>query len=110
MNGCPLARSQPGANRTPSLSSQPPQAQGTNRGKVRLGAAGMRACKPLTHKHRRRNAMTQSGLIVNEVLCVRNPNAQRLGLDRLDEDKLILEFARWAEGQLKKWLDYAKGA
>ena len=54
--------------------------------------------------------MTPSGLIVNEVLRIQDPNARRLGLDRLDEDKLILEFARWAEGQLKKWLDYAKGA
>jgi len=54
--------------------------------------------------------MTPSGLIVNEVLRMQDPNARRLGLDRLDEDQLILEFARWAEGQLKKWLDYAKGA
>lgn len=46
--------------------------------------------------------MTPSGLIVNEVLRVQDPNARRLGLDRLDEDKLILEFARWTEGQLKK--------
>ena len=49
-------------------------------------------------------------LIVNEVLRVQDPDARRLGLDRLDEDALILAFARWAEGQLKKWLDYAKGA
>ena len=79
--------------------------------KLRSVAAGIPcACKPLTYKHRRRNAMTPSGLIVNEVLRVQDPNAKRLGLDRMDEDKLILEFARWAEGQLKKWLDYAKGA
>ena len=49
-------------------------------------------------------------LIVNEVLRVQDPDARRLGLDRLDEDALIRAFARWAEGQLKKWLDYAKGA
>ena len=54
--------------------------------------------------------MTRGGLIVNEVLRVQDPNAKRLGLDRLDEDLLILEFVRWAEGGLKKWLDYAKGA
>ncbi len=47
--------------------------------------------------------MTPSGLIVNEVLRMQDPNARRLGLDRLDEDELILEFARWAQGQLKKW-------
>ena len=54
--------------------------------------------------------MTPSGLIVNEVLRVQDSHARRLGLDRLDEDKLILEFARWAEGHLRKWLDYARGA
>src|SRR5262245_40292259 len=53
--------------------------------------------------------MTPSDLIVNEVLRVQDPNARRLGLDWLDEDKPILEFARWGEGQLKR-LDYAKGA
>ena len=51
-----------------------------------------------------------NSLIVNEVLRVQDPDARRLGLDRLDEDALILAFARWAEGQLKKWLDYGKGA
>jgi len=51
-----------------------------------------------------------NNLIVNEVLRVQDRDARRLGLDRLDEDALILAFARWAEGQLKKWLDYAKGA
>ena len=51
-----------------------------------------------------------NSLIVNEVLRVQGPDARRLGLDRLDEDALILAFAQWAEGQLKKWLDYAKGA
>ncbi|MBY0502743.1 MAG: hypothetical protein K2X03_02455 [Bryobacteraceae bacterium] len=49
-------------------------------------------------------------LIVSEVLRVQDVDAKRLGLDRLDEDSLILEFARWAECRLKKWLDYAKGA
>ena len=53
---------------------------------------------------------TLNNLIVNEVLRVQDPDARRLGLDRLDDDALILAFARWAEGQLKKWLDYAKGA
>ena len=51
-----------------------------------------------------------NSLIVNEVLRVQDPDARRLGLDRLDEDARILAFARWAEEQLKKWLDYAKGA
>src|ERR1700674_1217354 len=61
--------------------------------------------------NKRRTAMTaMNSLIVNEVLRVQDPDAKRLGLDRLDEDALILEFARWAEGQLRKWLDYAKGA
>ncbi len=54
--------------------------------------------------------MTANGLVVNEVLCLSDPDAKRLGLDRLDEDKLILAFARWAEGQLKRWVDYARGA
>ena len=49
-------------------------------------------------------------LIVNEVLRVHEPSAKRLGMDRLEEDRLILAFARWAEGQIKKWIDYAKGA
>ena len=40
-----------------------------------------------------------NSLIVNEVLRVQDPDARRLGLDRLDEDALILAFARWAEGQ-----------
>src|SRR5260370_14699060 len=65
----------------------------------------------LATKNERRTAMTaKNSLIVNEVLRVHGPDAQRLGLDRLDEDALILGFARWAEGLLKKWLDYAKGA
>jgi len=54
--------------------------------------------------------MTVNGLIVNKVLRIQDPGAKRLGLDRLDEDALVLGFARWAEGQLKRWLDYAKGA
>ena len=33
-----------------------------------------------------------NSLIVNEVLRVHGPDAQRLGLDRLDEDALILGF------------------
>lgn len=54
--------------------------------------------------------MTTNSLIVNEVLRMQDPNAKRLGLGRLDEDLLILEFVRWGEGGLRKWLDYAKGA
>ncbi len=54
--------------------------------------------------------MKLNDLIVSEVLRVQDPDAKRLGLDRLDEDSLILEFARWAESRVKKWLDYAKGA
>jgi hypothetical protein len=54
--------------------------------------------------------MATNGLVVSEVLRVQDPDAKRLGLDRLDEDKLILAFARWAEGHLKRWLDYARGA
>jgi hypothetical protein len=54
--------------------------------------------------------MNTNHLVVKRVLRVREPDARRLGLDRLDEDKLIVAFARWAQGQIKKWLDYAKGA
>lgn len=54
--------------------------------------------------------MALNGLIVSEVLRVQDREAKHLGLDRLDEDALILAFARWAEGRLNKWLDYAKGA
>ncbi len=54
--------------------------------------------------------MNAKGVVVNEVLRLQDPDAKRLGLDRLDEDKVILAFARWAEAHLKKWVDYAKGA
>ena len=54
--------------------------------------------------------MDTNRLIVNRILQVREPGARRLGLDRLEEDRLMLAFARWAEGQIKKWIDYAKGA
>ena len=54
--------------------------------------------------------MDTNKLIVNRILQVREPGAKRLGLDRLEEDRLMLAFARWAEGQIKKWIDYAKGA
>ena len=54
--------------------------------------------------------MDTNKLIVNRILQVREPGARRLGLDRLEEDRLMLAFARWAEGQIKKWIDYAKGA
>ena len=53
--------------------------------------------------------MGTNHLIVNEVLRVQEPSAKRLGLDRLEEDRLILAFGRWAEGHIKKWIDYAKG-
>jgi len=53
--------------------------------------------------------MNTNHLIVNKVLQVQEPAAIRLGLDRLEEDKLILAFGRWAEGQIKKWIDYARG-
>ena len=53
--------------------------------------------------------MGTNHLIVNEVLRVQEPSAKRLGLDRLEEDRLILAFGRWAEGHIKKWVDYAKG-
>src|SRR5215469_16333734 len=32
------------------------------------------------------------------------------GLERLDEDKAIVGFARKAEAKLVRWLDFAKGA
>ena len=53
--------------------------------------------------------MDTNQLIVNKILAVHEPSAMRLGLDRLEEDKLMLAFGRWAEGQIKKWIDYAKG-
>ena len=53
--------------------------------------------------------MSTNHLIVTKVLQVQEPSAIRLGLDRLEEDKLILAFGRWAEGQIKKWIDYARG-
>jgi hypothetical protein len=54
--------------------------------------------------------MTVNGVTVSEALSLRDPEARRLGLDRLDEDRLILEFVRWAEGELKRWVDYKRGA
>ncbi|MCZ2078355.1 MAG: hypothetical protein LC130_25570 [Bryobacterales bacterium] len=54
--------------------------------------------------------MNPNNLVVSRVLQVREPSAKRLGLDRLEEDKLVLAFAIWAEGQIKRWVDYAKGA
>jgi hypothetical protein len=54
--------------------------------------------------------MDTNKLIVNRILQVREPSAKRLGLDRLEEDRVILSFGRWAEGQIKRWIDYAKGA
>jgi hypothetical protein len=54
--------------------------------------------------------MDTNRLIVIKVLQVQEPSAKRLGLDRLEEDKLVLAFGRWAEGQITRWVDYAKGA
>ncbi len=48
--------------------------------------------------------------IINRILQVHEPSAKHLGLDRLEEDRLILAFGRWAEGQIRKWVDYTKGA
>jgi len=36
--------------------------------------------------------MDNSKLIVNRILQVHEPSAKRLGLDRLEEDRLILAF------------------
>jgi hypothetical protein len=77
---------------------------------LRRHAAAPR-CETLESKQQRRlNDMEMNHLIVNEVLRVQEPSAKRLGFDRLEEDRLILAFGRWAEGQIKKWIDYAKGA
>jgi hypothetical protein len=38
--------------------------------------------------------MYRNHLIVNKVLRVHQASAKRLGLDRLEEDKLILAFRR----------------
>ena len=54
--------------------------------------------------------MDTNNLIVDRILQVHEPNAKGLGLDRLEEDRLLLGFGRWAEGQIKKWIDYANGA
>jgi hypothetical protein len=62
------------------------------------------------HNHNQGEAMVTNKLIVNRILQVHEPSATRLGFDRLEEDRLILAFGRWAEGQIKKWIDYAKGA
>jgi hypothetical protein len=50
-----------------------------------------------------------SNLLITEVMQVQAPEGRSLGLDRLDEDKRILAFARFAEAKLRKWLDFAKG-
>ncbi len=54
--------------------------------------------------------MESNTLIVSRILQVHEPDARRLGFDRLEEDRLVLAFARWAEGQIKKWVDYRDGA
>ena len=53
--------------------------------------------------------MDTNQLIVNKILAVHEPSATQIGLDRMEEDKLMLAFGRWAEGQIKKWIDFAKG-
>ena len=37
-------------------------------------------------------------------------HARDFGLERLDEDKIIVSFATKAEARLSRWLDFAKGA
>ncbi len=54
--------------------------------------------------------MTPNGLLVKKVLSLQDHDAKKLGLHCLDEDRLILEFARWAEANLKRWVDYSQGA
>ena len=54
------------------------------------------------------NIMDTNQLIVNKIHAVHEPSAMRLGLDRMEEDKLMLAFGRWAEGQIKKWIDTPK--
>lgn len=51
--------------------------------------------------------MQANGLILTEVMP--GHEAARL-LGRLDEDKLIFAFARWAEAKLRRWVDFANGA
>lgn len=46
-------------------------------------------------------------LILTEVLPAREV-AKLLG--RLDEDKLMFAFARWAEARLRRWVDFREGA
>ncbi|HKE29731.1 MAG TPA: hypothetical protein VKB88_45590 [Bryobacteraceae bacterium] len=41
--------------------------------------------------------MDNSKLILNRILQVYEPSATHLGLDRLEEDRLILAFGRWAK-------------
>lgn len=54
--------------------------------------------------------MTTNGLLVKKVLSLQDNDAKKLGLHRLAEDRLILEFARWAEANLRRWVDYSQGA
>ncbi len=51
--------------------------------------------------------MQKTGLILTEVL--RPQEAARI-LGRLDEDKMMFAFARWAEARLRRWVDFANGA
>ena len=74
------------------------------------GVSVPRACKTLACNKKEDLIEMDTNLIVNRVLQLQEPSAKRLGLDRLEEDKLVLAFGRWAEGQIKKWIDYAKGA
>ena len=46
-----------------------------------------------------------NSLIVNEVLRVQAPDARRLGLDRLDEDALILDLRGGRRGNSRSgWI------
>ena len=50
-----------------------------------------------------------ANLLATEIMRVQTAEGKSLGLDRLDEDKRILAFVRFAEAKLRKWLDFAKG-
>jgi hypothetical protein len=44
-------------------------------------------------------------------VSIENPlHLEDFGLEHLDEDKAIVDFARKAEARLVCWLDFAKGA
>jgi hypothetical protein len=51
--------------------------------------------------------MQANGLTFREVLS--GPDADAI-LGRIEEDKLVLAFARWAEAKLRRWVDYRRAA